>query len=281
MTWLGCVCSGMLVISLFTIFLIYFQDFINKRESLITSLKLRTGDYPKINLQDKEQVLMLENWPPDLDYKSYLEISYSLTTRDKNHQIVSQKPLSTVPCSGVTIEGEKIQRNKDCLIFSDSEKIGRSVKEQQSTQIEIQISPCKTNCATMETDIDYDEKIRTFFYSYGFYLNMVDSSTNFEKYENPISRGIGASLEVSFSTGFIRKQIIAEQIVIETIDGWFLRSKREDINMQFKEITHASSPRAANGLFALITFEISDTIFKVERTYPNLINFLSDFGGLA
>ena len=108
MTWLGCVCSGMLVISLFTIFLIYFQDFINKRESLITSLKLRTGDYLKINLQEKEQVLMLENWPPELDYKSYLEISYSLTTRDKNHQIVSQKPLSTVPCSGVTIEGEKI-----------------------------------------------------------------------------------------------------------------------------------------------------------------------------
>lgn len=51
--------------------------------------------------------------------------------------------------------------------------------------------------------------------------------------------------------------------------------------MQFKEITHSSRPRTPGGPFALITFEISDTIFLVERVYPNLIQFLSDFGGLA
>ena len=105
------------MVSLVLIFLIYFSDFIKKKESLITSLRIRTEDYPEIDLGEKKQVLMMEHWPPELDYKSYLEISYSLVTRDKNHKIVAKKPLATVPCSQVTIEGEKIQREKECLVF--------------------------------------------------------------------------------------------------------------------------------------------------------------------
>lgn len=126
MTWLGCFCSCLLLVSLGVIFLLYFSDFIKKKESLITSLKTRSRDYPKIDLGQKKQVLMLENWPPETDVKSYLEFSYSLVTRDKNHLVVSQKPLTTIPCSEVTIEGEKIQRIKDCLVFDEQTSIGRN-----------------------------------------------------------------------------------------------------------------------------------------------------------
>lgn len=66
-------------------------------------------------------------------------------------------------------------------------------------QVEIEISPCKVGCAISESDPDYQEQITSFFYSYGFYVNIVDSSTSFEKYDDPISRGIGASLEISMA----------------------------------------------------------------------------------
>ena len=148
-------------------------------------------------------------------------------------------------------------------------------------QVEIEIAPCKENCAILEGDVNYEEEITNFSYSYGFYVNIVDSSTSFEKYDDPISRGIGASLEIALSPQYVRKSIVAEQIVVQTVDGWLIRSKREDINLQFKHITHAGRPREPGGPFALVVFEIADTVFLVERVYPNLIQLLSDFGGLV
>ena len=70
--------------------------------------------------------------------------------------------------------------------------------------------------------------------------------------------------------------------MIETLDGFLSRTPKEDSNLRFKNSFHTQRPRVSlTEPFVSITFELSNTILNVQRIYPTVIDFLSDFGGLA
>ena len=66
------------------------------------------------------------------------------------------------------------------------------------------------------------------------------------------------------------------------MDGVISRSKREDIALQFKEFSHSQSSRVSNSQpFCIINIELSNSLLKVERTYPTLLDIIGDFGGIV
>ena len=66
------------------------------------------------------------------------------------------------------------------------------------------------------------------------------------------------------------------------MDGTISRSKREDIALQFKEFLHSQSSRILNSQpFCIIRIELSNSVLKVERTYPTLLDIIGDFGGVV
>lgn len=49
------------------------------------------------------------------------------------------------------------------------------------------ITPCLVDCAMEVTDPLYPAMIQEFLYEYAFYLNFIDSTSDFGNYTNPIS----------------------------------------------------------------------------------------------
>lgn len=90
-------------------------------------------------------------------------------------------------------------------------------------------------------------------------------------------------MELALDQRFVvHKQILVEQLFVETLDGFLARSPKNDINIQYKDTFHSQKPRSDPAEpFARLTFELSDSIQHVKRVYPTVIDFLSDFGGIA
>ena len=72
-----------------------------------------------------------------------------------------------------------------------------------------------------------------------------------------------------------------DQLVVETRDGVFSRSSKIDKNIRLKGVFHSEKIRSEEEPFAELRFKLSDRIIDVQRVYPNIIDFLSNYGGLV
>lgn len=72
-----------------------------------------------------------------------------------------------------------------------------------------------------------------------------------------------------------------EQLTVETQDGYFRRSIREDRKMQFKNTVFRSSKRSTNSSpFLRVEIELTNDVKLVQRVYPNLIDLVSEIGSI-
>lgn len=114
-------------------------------------------------------------------------------------------------------------------------------------------------------------------------LQYINTVTDFENYEKPISQAIGITEEyvLNLQSEFIAK-INFEQLVVETQDGYLKRSTREDRKMQFKNTVFRAKKRASGtSRFLRVEIELTDDVMLVQRVYPNLIDLFSDIGSVV
>lgn len=129
----------------------------------------------------------------------------------------------------------------------------------------------------------YNDFIHQYFLSSVVLLQYINTVTDFENYEKPISQAIGITEEyvLNLQSEFIAK-INFEQLVVETQDGYLKRSTREDRKMQFKNTVFRAKKRASGtSRFLRVEIELTDDVMLVQRVYPNLIDLFSDIGSVV
>lgn len=117
---------------------------------------------------------------------------------------------------------------------------------------------------------------------YILFMLPINTATNFDDYEKPIKRVIATleHLKLTLSQEFYLT-VQFQEIVTRTYTGLLKRTMVEDRKMQVLRTIHKSRKRSPTGKLATINFEVVEDILLVERIYPNLINLLSDIGGLV
>lgn len=114
--------------------------------------------------------------------------------------------------------------------FPEETKIGGNWRDGTKQYIEVKILPCTVDCEYYTTDLDYDTKIAGFFSLFGSYIKFLEAISEFGKYDQPFDRIIGSTYTIYLdSSSIMRKTLILEQQIVETMDGAISREKREDI----------------------------------------------------
>ena len=79
-----------------------------------------------------------------------------------------------------------------------------------------------------------------------------------------------------------KRRMILKQIIAETDDGFFLRNKRKDFGLSFKDIYYGQRPRFDTASpFGSVSFELDRAVQIVQRRYPTFVDMIARFGGLS
>lgn len=220
-----------------------------------------------------------------IEYEKYIRVEFSHVTEIPKKGIFTRKPLKSVACKDV--EFLKNDPNliwlSHCLQFSEKTEIGFNPSTGEKKSIQVEILPCQTDCLTYPTDADYEEKLRPFIGDFVILSRMLDSKSNFEKYDEPFSLVQTQAYYSTYSRKqFSKRSIIFQQILVETNDGVIIRGKRNDINLTQKETLEKSSSRIdQNSMFGTINLELDKSVLIVQRIYPTFVDMLADFGGMC
>lgn len=79
----------------------------------------------------------------------------------------------------------------------------------------------------------------------------------------------------------VRSSLVLQQEVIQTFDGAILRNKTEQKALHFINFEYSSRPYISQDQpFVTVRIKLSDSILRVQRTYPTILNTISDIGRL-
>lgn len=243
LTWIGFFFTIFLVGSVVTLFAIYLRSYLNKSTSLVNSINMITDEKPYIDLKEQDQMIMFEYYySDDLSALSVVTPTYNLVTENKKKGILEKEPLTFKDCADVTFRGEKIKYSNHCMQFPKSTRIGGNWRDGTKQYIEVKIRPCTVDCDPLYelSNPDYETNIAEFFYLFGSYIKFLEAISEFGKYDKPFDRIIGSTYTIYLdSSSIIRKNLVLEQQIVETMDGTISRAKREDIALQFREFLHS------------------------------------------
>lgn len=77
--------------------------------------------------------------------------------------------------------------------------------------------------------------------------------------------------------------ITFDHLVVKTYDGLLKRTTKEERKMKYKNTSYRAKRRTAASAtrYLKLEIELSNDMTLVERVYPNLIDLLSEIGGLV
>ena len=82
------------------------------------------------------------------------------------------------------------------------------------------------------------------------------------------------------STG--KTRIFLKQIILETQEGFLLKSAKEMRGLITSEGVFSKSPRISEDQpLGIYTFELSDKTLFVWRSYPTFLDLIGDIGGIV
>lgn len=187
-------------------------------------------------------------------------------------------------------------------MFKEDALIGWDKSTGIKRSIEIDLLPCLTNCYVHTftqapasflgpQEIKptnphglYEPFMQQLGYTYNFVSLYINAATDYQNYTNPITRTVGIAEEFVIN---LTKEIIGtvtfDHIVVKTYDGLLKKSVTEERKMKYKSTSYRAKKRSPTSIkrFLRLEIELSNDMILVERVYPNLIDLLSDIGGLV
>ena len=172
---------------------------------------------------------------------------------------------------------------KDCLVFDEKIEIGLDLKTHTKKYVQVDIMPCQEDCLLYTSDADYEDRIAEFLNEFSILARMLDSKSDFKDYYQPFQLRQSLAQYSIFNPEYDSKtKMIFKQVVVQTLDGFFFRSKKKDLSLTFKGADQNQKTRLlADGSFGSITFELDRSVLIIERIYPTFIDMISKFGGLS
>lgn len=148
------------------------------------------GDF-RFDLGKENQIFIVESYDEGLEgipYDRYFKLDFYHVTQNMKKGIRTEKRLSSVPCS--SIEFLKDEANIDvlveCIEFAPGVQIGMSPDSESVDFVEVVFLPCEDSCETYVGDVDYQEKIGNFLRLFYFYFRLLDSKSEFSRFEKPL-----------------------------------------------------------------------------------------------
>lgn len=128
----------------------------------------------------------------------------------------------------------------------------------------------------------YSAFMHELFILYEMALFTINQALDLSNYSQPFSQNVGKNESLRFN---LKKEVTItlhfERVKIRTFDGLFTKSRKEETRINFKRTSYANKPRIdPTGLFGRINIELSDEVLLIERYYPNLIDLISNIGGI-
>lgn len=124
MTWLGCICSIVMVGTISSLFFAYFYFFLTKSESAITTTKIHNEKYRLLDLKSKDQLIMMEHYPENPEINTILNLKAFAVSENKKIGLLEKREIPQVSCKEVTFQGKPISRERQCLEFHQPTEIG-------------------------------------------------------------------------------------------------------------------------------------------------------------
>ena len=92
-------------------------------------------------------------------------------------------------CSEVTFQGKPITvaPERRCLKFKELTELGTNKADGTHKYIEVVLSPCTVDCEMGLNDSGYEEMMQAFLFDYVATLSYIDTVSDFNNYEKPIS----------------------------------------------------------------------------------------------
>lgn len=147
LTWIGCVCSIILVGSIVTLFFLYLRTHVEKVESLVNSFDTDLEEHQFFDMNAGKQIISLEyyhNVDVFIEYHRYVNFEFYHVTETPKKGVFQKTRLKSVPCAEVAYftNDPNLIWLKDCLTFDSTTEIGYDRKTGTKKYIQVDIVPC-------------------------------------------------------------------------------------------------------------------------------------------
>ena len=166
LTWIGCVCSTILVGTILTLFVFQLNRHANKTESLVTSFSTAIEGSEFFDMHAGKQVLAVQYfnlYVPNIPFRTFVDFEFFHVVQSK-YGLSQTNKLDSVPCeeSDFHKNTESLKGVGTCLEFKSKLEVGYDFKTGVKKYILVQISPCKANCFGYPGDAHYLPTISQF-----------------------------------------------------------------------------------------------------------------------
>lgn len=105
LTWIGCLCSTLLVSTIITLFIFQLNWHVNKTDSLVTTFNTVVEGNELFDMQAGKQTIALyyhNNFVANVPYKTFVDFEFFVVEESLKGAIVQKKKLPSVPCEDTT-----------------------------------------------------------------------------------------------------------------------------------------------------------------------------------
>lgn len=273
-TWIGCLCSFLLVFCLASVISFYCLAFFKKEESKVTSTLIASKQYPFTDFAKEKQLIMIYSYygggpitapggPYTFEFQKFFNLAaYIVSVDTKNGTGTTRKKLPIVHCSQIKTDmsdvnhsREDLQTTEHCVEFLSESKIGGNLREGLLMYLEVRLERCAhgTGCAIdYMTDInnqaavnaDYFTAVQQIFSNFALYIRFLDITANVNIYKEPIIREVSSDFELLFDAdNETYYRYTFQQLNLDTVDGMIAQGTRTDSAIQFKNQFYSSINR--------------------------------------
>lgn len=108
-SWFGCILSVVMVVVMILLLGFMFKSYREKKDSDIRFTQVSNPDRKKVDLGDKGMMLMMEHYPPEIEWLTFLYLTASHVTENPKKKTRQVTPLAIIPCSSITFQGKEIK----------------------------------------------------------------------------------------------------------------------------------------------------------------------------
>ena len=101
LTWIGCICSTLLVGLISTLFVFQLTWHVNKSDSIVTSFETVMEGYELFDMQEGQQILAIQYqhmFLPNNPFLEYVDFDVTHVTENKKKGSKEEIPLLWMPC---------------------------------------------------------------------------------------------------------------------------------------------------------------------------------------
>ena len=277
-TWIGCLCSFLLVFCLASVISFYCLAFFKKEESKVTSTLIASKQYPFTDFAKEKQLIMIYSYygggpitvagnagsPFTFEFQKFFNLAaYIVSVDTKNGTGTTRKKLPIVHCSQIKTDmsdvnhsREDLQTTEHCVEFLSESKIGGNLREGLLMYLEVRLERCETNCAinylmtnpvpppAFISNPDYFTAVQQIFSNFALYIRFLDITANVNIYKEPIIREVSSDFELLFDAdNETYYRYTFQQLNLDTVDGMIAQGTRTDSAIQFKNQFYSSINR--------------------------------------